>query len=126
MSRLTKKNINGYDLVQNGEIYYVWWNDMTKKCVYKLANFEDLEEELGCPLEVVFKVLKENISFQRKDIITNEIHILEGFDSYIVYNKVRKIYELHTTFKAERNNWIANLDLKDYQKTWWLKGEKDE
>ena len=97
-----------------------------KLSMQKYLLYEKLSEQLGCPLEVVFKALEENISFQRKDIITNDIYILEGFDSYIVYNKGRKIYELHTTFKAERNNWLANLDLKDYQKTWWLKGEKDD
>lgn len=95
-------------------------------CIHKLGELEDLEEELGCPLEVVFKALKENISFQREDIITKEVHILEGFDSYIIYNKGRKRYELHTTFKVGRSNWIADLDLQDYGKTWWLKGEKNE
>ena len=97
-----------------------------KTLMQKGLLYEKLTEELGCPLEVVFKAMKENISFQREDIITKEVYILEGFDSYIVYNKGRKIYELHTTFKVGRGNWIADLDLKNYGKTWFLEGEKNE
>ena len=49
MSRLTKK-YDGGDVEVIGNEY---------KAFQKLSNLEDLEQDLGCPLDVVFKALKD-------------------------------------------------------------------
>lgn len=88
----------------------------------KLGKLEDLEEELGCPLEVVFKAYKETIVFKKIDSITKEEHVLEGVKNKLIYNG--KEFVLHTFFKYKKYYYLHILELKDYQKTWWLKGEK--
>ena len=132
MSRLTKKNIDGYDLVRNGEIYYVWWNDMTKKVVYKLGNFEDLEEELGCPLEVLIKgvinsnKLGENCHWITPIIINYNGKLIEGFEMKIVDGEYIEVCVDGIDYKNCYDIETMTLLIKDYKKTWWLKGEKDE
>ena len=78
----------------------------------KLGRLEDLEEELGCPLEVVFKALNEGI--------------------YITTEKIDFFLRPRLYFSDDYKNWCFELafgdytvHLKDYQKTWWLKGEKN-
>lgn len=80
----------------------------------KLGKLEDIEEELGCPLEIVFKALKQGY-----------IYVYDNHYNFDNYTK--------TTAKITFNNnkfyiGFARLirRLEDYQKTWWLKGEKDE
>ena len=53
MSRLTNK-----DLVYIGRIN---GKTLFDKVYNKLGKLEDIEDELGCPLDVVFKALKEGI-----------------------------------------------------------------
>lgn len=95
----------------------------------ELIKYRDLEEQLGCPLEFIFKVLK-----------ASKIYI-EGMN-------VRSEYDERFKFHSKRNNYIINpyaiegkrpeflfidrwsygydLRLKDYKKTWWLKEDKSE
>ena len=80
-------------------------------------NYKLLEEELGCPLEVVFKGLKEGIvlengklyhcslSFHKRQKYSNEDYIL------ICY---------------ENGESVIGVSVKQYKKTWFLKGEKNE
>ena len=72
-------------------------------------TYRKLSEELGCPLEVVFKVLlkKEGIRTTKNNI-------------YYVY-KVVRMSNGHLAFELELAQYFY---LKDYRKTWWLKGEK--
>lgn len=87
---------------------------ITNDMIYnKLGKLEDLEEELGCPLEVVFKSLKNGIYLEERKSISTEIcyHALEcEFVIEWYKNKEDYGYEL----------------LKDYKKTWWLKEDKSE
>lgn len=84
----------------------------------KLGRLEDLEEELGCPLEVVFKALKEGVKVNMKfldtditdDILRPRLYYSDDFQCY----------------GLPIQSWGYFVKLKDYQKTWWLKGEKNE
>lgn len=76
------------------------------KAIEKLGKLEDLEEQLGCPLEVMFKALEEGI------IINNT---LEKLPSLLKLNSINK-----WCFEMRAEIYF----LSDYQKTWWLKGEK--
>lgn len=109
MSRLTKKfndeyySKNANTIIFNTEIDY--------NIVQKLGKLEDLEE-LGCPLEVVFKAVKEGIY-----CVDYDNQIIRKFIAPLWFNSTSK------QFYWSGNN-IGYPDLKDYQKTWWLKGER--
>lgn len=87
------------------------WEKSSQNCINKLGKLEDLEEKLGCPLEVVFKALNEGI--------------------YIATEKIDFFLRPRLYFSDDYKNWCFEfafggyvVHLKDYQKTWWLKGEK--
>ena len=123
MSRLTKKfeflNKTGYEFCEGYDSGGT--PIMNMNCaIHKLGRLEDLEEELGCPLEVVFKALKKGI---------------------IPHNKSHRLVDLSSSSKgwcltceepASFGDWDCEeyrkpteyYYLKDYKKTWWLKGEK--
>lgn len=80
--------------------------------LYKIAKSTlELQNELGCPLDVVFKALKEGI------IINNIYNEKVNFKCRLVY----KNEELGWYFNIINDGYVL---LKDYGKTWWLKGDK--
>lgn len=101
MNRLTKKDQLGDYIFINGEETY------PNEICNKLGKLEDLEEEIGCPLEVVFKAT------------TNGIIDFEGKEHTVVLGG-------YYLFVTENDELIRGIYLKNYQKTWWLKGEKNE
>lgn len=103
MSRLTK--VNG-----SGEIEITIDNEF--RILRKLSKLEDLEDELGCPLDVVFKALKEGI------IINNIYNEKVNFKCRLVY----KNEELGWYFNIINDGYVL---LKDFSKTWWI-GDKSE
>ena len=64
MSRLTNKNFIYCQGRMSGKTIF-------KQMFDKLYALEDLEEELGCPLDVVFKALKEGIIVDDTVLIYN-------------------------------------------------------
>ena len=80
----------------------------------KLGKLEDLEEKLGCPLEVVVKALKIGIYTNLKN--WNR----EDLTKYFCLN----LYNLETEWYL--GNPIIFVNLKDYKKTWWLREDKSE
>lgn len=102
MSRLTRKL---------GEGFYVAFVPNTDTLKEKLGKLEDIEEGLGCPLEVVFKALTFGfVNSLKEKFSTNEYNI--------------------TLWKTDFG-WVLYITglgcypLKDYGKTWWLKGDKE-
>lgn len=83
--------------------------------INKLGKLEDLEEELGCPLEVVFKALKEGIwveeynSFEKHNVRGIGLKGLEVIDNLCSYGECD-----------------FTCYYKDYKKTWWLKEDRSE
>ena len=109
MSRLTNKNI----VISGARSGY---KDLFNKVYNKLGQLEDLEEELGCPLEVVFKALKQGYIYvdmgifehpRIKDIQKQEVNFVnfEGLYFHIGY----------------MNDY--SVALCGCGKTWWLKGD---
>ena len=99
MSRLTNKNHIFYQGRMSGKTIF-------KKIYDKLYTLEDLEEELGCPLDVVFRALK----------------------TQIIYDKYARYLNICILKKDEKGQWLLSntiyvFYLKDYGKTWWLKDE---
>lgn len=87
-----------------------------KTLMQKGLLYEKLSEELGCPLEVVFKALEEGIHIQAEFLnlpIKDFIEI-----PHLFFSDNFKRYYLITRYGSHM--------LQDYQKTWWLKGENNE
>lgn len=75
-----------------------------------IKELVDLQEDLGCPLKVFVKALKNGIYYDDK--FEHPVFILDKD------NFKTKDYHLLITGTI--------VYLKDYQKTWWLKEDKSE
>lgn len=111
MERLTEK--------VNGEYIHKVHKCSLNDCYEKLGKLEDIEDELGISLEVLFKALKEGI-----------YRFYEEFEDeppYIYYLAVDLCYD-----DANEKEWclvgLTNTPyyLKDYGKTWALTREELE
>lgn len=82
--------------------------------LHKLYALEDIEEELGCPLEVVFKALINGIWYE--DVANRMTHIGVRLDT--------ENYDCEYLLR-EYDNTIRFLP-RNYKKTWWLSESKEE
>ena len=103
MGRFVKKGENGVLYSPNGY-----------QCLQKLYALEDIEGELRCPLEVVFKALK-GINYENE------------FGDFCRCQRPRLYYS------DDLKCWCWELffggyvlPLKDHKKTWWLSKTKEE
>lgn len=108
MERLTKKHDGSGSYTQFGDKYIPNHNIRHKQCVEKLGKLEDIEAELGIPLEVLFKALKDGV------IIDDE-----EYQTFLMYDEVTNSY----CFKC--GGW-GKYFLKDHGKTWALTREELE
>ena len=77
--------------------------------LWKLYNFEDIEDELGCPLEVVAN--KKAMIVKDSELYEVDIMAVSFTNGNIYFG----------------NEWsFTTRKLKDYKKTWWLKEDKSE
>ena len=129
MNRLTKKF--------NGEYYRkdadtIMFNSETDyNAIQKLGKLEDIEEELGCPLEVLIRgfidsnKLNDDLDYKQKIMVYNcNGKLIEGFEMELSGGEYIDI-----AVDGEDNNNDYDIEtitvkIKDYGKTWWLKGEK--
>ena len=133
MERLTEKTKNGYRVKDND--YSIRFD------VLKLGKLEDIEEELGIPLEVLFKALKDGIwtkggnydpcFLDATPVFIESLNLHMGyigysqydsqeFDNYFGENDALCLF----TMDYETHNYITRL--KDYGKTWALTREELE
>ena len=141
MSRLTKKfeDNSGYEPIENhnscNRTLYDFNIDDYECCVNKLGKLEDLEKELGCPLEVVFRALEEGIVINEEGYV-NSAYDDEEFNAeedshynWLTLSKMIDDYYFedinHPYGDSECGDIGCRVKLSDYQKTWWLKGEKE-
>ena len=127
MSRLTKKE-EWTDVFTNVKFNYKT-NDIY--AFEKLGKLEDLEEELGCPLEVVFKALKslgQDIIYDWQDGINKMYHKDTPSDEFcLVYCCPNGTGPFEYCFLFKDNIGIEIcLPLKYYGKTWWLRDNRKE
>lgn len=88
---------------------------------YTVSNgigYNKLSKELGCPLEVVFKAIDEGVCVDVQILDLETTDTIERPRLY--YSDDFKCYCFELLF----GEYVVKL--KDYQKTWWLKGERDE
>ena len=125
MDRLTIDDID--DVLANSMVV-LQGNELLAKITAMtndLLKYKDLEEKIGCPLEVVFKAIKNGIWF------TNEDDELECIDEALCFNTKRDSgkfifdnYGYHC--KNIKKMKFDEIYLEDYKKTWWLKGDRSE
>ena len=111
MERLTKKVENEY-LTAEDESEVNWFD-----FVEKLGKLEDLEEQIGCPLEIRCNICDNSIiydQFGKKWLVRSVFS-----DAFIAYD-----YDLcnEKNPKIERGLFYW----KDYKVTWWLKADRSE
>lgn len=114
MSRLTNKNFIYCQGRMSGKTIF-------KQMFDKLYALEDLEDELGCPLEIISKILLGKLD----EIIVNYGDGGYGspYTEYITANVTSNIYhDIRKGIVIETN--ICEIPLKDYGVNWWLKGDK--
>lgn len=132
MNRLTKKDYIDWEY-RTGYYNKEYVKRLNEKTL-KLGRLEDIEEELGCPLEVVFRALEEGI------VINEEGYVNSAYNNKKFNAEEDSHYNCLTLFKVETGYYFEEIDhpygdpecgdigccveLSDYQKTWWLKGEK--
>ena len=111
MNRLTKKLGENY-CSQNGDFYDLY---------NKLGKLEDLEEELGCPLDVYVK-LHQQMKFYRLNALNEiiECEIDNPNDDEVYHIQADGII-----FNQYDYGWQF-YPFKDYKKTWWLKEDRSE
>ena len=115
MSRLTEKVNYGSSWVEDGietdnYIPKSQFDSTTGKCIDKLGKLEDLEEQLGCPLEVYVTATRSGIYYSIAGVMKH------CYVDVIDANKI--IFAMKGT-----NIWF---ELKNYKKTWWLKKDRSE
>jgi hypothetical protein len=97
--------------------------DSANQVVHELLGYKQLEEQIGCPLEVIFKALTNGFKF----IVSNhKLGTLNQRVNQMIYCDYAYLY-----YPNDVKEWcISTINdyfyLKDYQKTWWLKEDKSE
>ena len=102
-----KEDEKGYCWISEGQI------------VQKLGKLEDLEEQLGCSLDVAFKALKDGIHIEEVKFpyISFEKYVVRG----IGLNGLDVISNICSFGECDFTCYY-----KDYKKTWWLKEDRSE
>jgi hypothetical protein len=131
MDRLTEKNDRPYST----DIYDIKINEYDYKnystgtsigaCLDKLGKLEDLEEQIGCPFDVIFKALQNGIWVKDKwqgikHISPDELNISIRDDDVIL----QELYyeDLDSVMDTTGRRYYGS----DYQKIWWLKENREE
>lgn len=112
MERLTKKLSDGNFTCECGWNYFEY-GDGHLEIFNKLGHLEDLEQELGIPLEVLFKALKDGIYRFYEEPEDEEKHIYY-LDPIICYDEYKSCWLFFD------DSTYNTYYLKDYGKTWWL------
>ena len=103
MNRLTKKNNIGYFPAYERETKENYYD-----LVYKLGVLEDLEEELGIDLIILFKALKQKYVFHEENLKIELLGLHIKSDELYLYGFV------------EDTTHAVYLSLKEYGKTWTI------
>lgn len=119
MSRLTKRfnDNSGYEVEEYGSQYNEVKLDGYFDAVDKLGKLEDLEEEIGCPLEVYVKLIQDTAIFDAKNRLYYVKVIVDNCGSYVV-NTI--------WFNKQGEEIEHSFYLRDYKKLFWLKKDKSE
>lgn len=98
---------------------------------YKLSKLEDIEEQLGCPLEVVFKAIEDGIvikgvvnQYSDKTLWLDNKPLEALVGEKLDFEEPRLIKYNEWCFSCNSGSYRGCVSLKDYGKTWWMKEEE--
>lgn len=119
--RLTEKN------TKSG-IYYPLeteptYDECKMVCIQKLGELEDIEDELGCPLETLFKALTQGV--YAKYTVAWEPEVKKEIGKFSVC-LVRNLFGLKGWFIMAGRKEIDFWGLNEHGKTWALTKEELE
>ena len=114
MNRLTKKK-EKYNLMVGDRYEPI---STTREINNKLGKLEDLEEQVGCPLEVREKALQQDEIFYVERNQTKMIRVVAMNCGYVNNGEC--------VLNCLANGIWFCLPVKDYKITWWLKKDKSE
>lgn len=131
MERLTDRNT----------ISSLGYSEATKtQALIKLSRLEDLEEQIGCPLEVIVKAIKAgevyidsayNCNVGEIYKIGNKefVNLCYVKSEHIDKEEYKDIWcfefeEVFDDFYKNPDTFIVKAS--DYKKTWWLKADRSE
>ena len=97
-------------------------SDDMNKAMAKLYQLEDIEEELEIDLITLFKALQNGVWVEVNPIdIDFENPKTMYLEEFLTLEK-----RLDGTLCLDARDYVDELELKDYKKTWWLKEDKTE
>lgn len=106
MKRLTKKN--NLEILKDGDDPELDDYQLLCDCYKKLGKLEDLEEEIGCPFEVLLQLLNQYRYYDKNGKCVRLFSV--------EYHPIEKAYIITSDdFDEEKTEF-----LKNYKKTWWL------
>lgn len=116
MERLTRNLHLIYVLTEEMNKEYI--TDKIKKLTDKVGKYEDLEEEIGCPLEIRCNICDNSViydQFGKKWLIRSVFS-----DTFVAYD-----YDLYNS-KYEPRIRRELFYWKEYKQTWWLKLDRSK
>lgn len=121
MNRLTEKREKPL-ITGNEEIIEYRLVRSYDSCINKLGKLEDLEEQLGCPLEVVAHLVM-NKPFYYEDGY-GRMHFIQGYELCTCSLLFGNTWEDVDIYVGE--NGDIEIPLSEYKKSFWLKEDKSE
>ena len=103
-NKLTKEEILNFPNTPYGRQI---GKELSSKVISELLEYKNLEEEIGCPLEVVLRAVKQR-------------RIWNGY-TWLLNMRLNFINDVWCL-----SNGVYSVETSGYQKTWWLKEDKVE
>ena len=128
MNRLTSKDINWYnDFVFSLRNRLITTDEINDSIYGRLKLLEDLEEDIGMSLLILFRILKwGEIIYKTRSLHHNNKIILESrkIDG-LYYDGSYYILKIHNISEDDNDNYDV-VYVKDYGITWAIKKEELE
>lgn len=129
MERLTYSLHPGYTLTEEMQKEYI--ENKIKKLTDKVGKYEDLEEQIGCPLDVLIAICDTAQNIEIDENKVGEDYQKEKWKkvkSFIphCFNRVYIFCDVwyEENFKGGSEELV--IPIKQYKKTWWLKADRSE
>ena len=127
MERLTKKINSGYVLVDDKGMGVCTGCEATDK----LGKLEDIEEQIDCPLEVLFDIVANTKTLMIDENKVGEFYQREKWKKVksFIPDSFNFTYIFCDVWYEDNFGGIRDtlaIPIKQYKKTWWLKADKSE
>ena len=126
MSRLTNKNINWYDdFVFSLRNRLITTDEINDSIYNRLKLLEDLEEDIGMSLLILFRILKHGQIIYKNSYSCNKPFLESRKIDGLYYDGSYYILKIHCIFEDDNDNYDL-VYVKDYGITWALTREELE